>query len=73
MAKLKAKDLKGMSKNDLAAKEKELRKELIKLSAQRATGTIAKNPLQIRNIKKNIARILTIISMKNKEETKKNE
>lgn len=73
MAKLKIKEIKGMSMNDLDVKEQELRKELIKLSAQRATGTIAKNPLQIRNVKKGIARIITTKKQKSKEETKKNE
>jgi len=43
----------------------ELRKELIKVNAQIATGTVPENPGNVRNIKKNIARILTRMNMKN--------
>ncbi len=50
-----------MSKEELHAKILELRKELIKLNAQTATGTTPKNPMQIRTNKKYIARIMTAI------------
>ncbi len=53
-----------MSKEELRAKVLELRKELIKLNAQTATGTTPKNPLQIRTNKKNIARLLTALRAK---------
>ncbi len=58
-------DLTKMSKDELKAKMLELRKELIKLNAQTATGTSAKNPKQIRIDRKNIARLLT--ALKDKE------
>ncbi len=38
----------------------DLQKELIKTNAQAATGTAPKNPYQIRNAKRTIARILTM-------------
>jgi len=38
--------------------------ELIKLNAQVATGTALKNPSQVRDIKKNIARIKTLLKEK---------
>lgn len=50
-----------MSKEELKAKMLELRKELIKLNAQAATGTTPKNPRQIRTTKKNIARLMTAL------------
>jgi ribosomal protein L29 len=50
-----------MSKPELQAKILELRKELIKLNAQTATGTTPKNPRQIRTTKKYIARLLTAL------------
>ncbi|MFH1063475.1 MAG: 50S ribosomal protein L29 [Candidatus Woesearchaeota archaeon] len=53
-----------MSKEELRAKALELRKELIKLNAQKATGTTSKNPLQIKTTKKNIARLLTALRAK---------
>ena len=55
---MKIKDLRSMSKEDLI----ELRKELIKHNAQIATGTTPKSPGQVKQTKKTIARILTIVS-----------
>jgi large subunit ribosomal protein L29 len=56
-----------MSKEDLNTKLEELKKELIKVNAQIATGTTPKSPGHVKQIKKNIARILTIIHKKPKE------
>ncbi len=50
-----------MSKKDLNAKLTELRKELIKHNAQIATGTTPKSPGQVKEVKKTIAKILTIV------------
>ena len=58
----KAKDLRTMSKADLDSRLVELRKELIKHNAQIATGTTPKSPGQVREVKKTIAKILTIVS-----------
>jgi len=70
---MKAKEIRSMSKDDLKAKLEELKKELIKINAQISTGTTPKSPGQVKQVKKNIARILTIINEKPKEarETKK--
>ena len=57
----KIKDLQSMSKEDLSSKLFELRKELIKHNAQIATGTTPKSPGQVREVKKTIAKILTIV------------
>tara|TARA_Y100000310_G_C20138123_1_gene559000 strand:+ start:316 stop:528 length:213 start_codon:yes stop_codon:yes gene_type:complete len=61
---LKIKELKAMGKEDLNSKLSEVRKELIKLRTQVSRGTTLKNPGQIKQIKKTIARILTIQKMK---------
>ncbi len=61
---LKIKEIRGMTKEDLNDKLEELKKELIKINAQIATGTTPKSPGQVRQIKKTIARILTIIKDK---------
>ena len=55
-----------MNEESLNLKINELNKELIKLNAQVATGTTIKNPMQIREIKKTIARIKTSIKQKEK-------
>lgn len=63
--KLRIKEIKSMAKEDLNARLEELRKDLIKQNAQIATGTTPKSPGQIKQMKKTIARILTV--MKSKE------
>jgi len=69
---MKIKDLRMLSNEDLNSKLIELRKELIKHNAQIATGTTPKSPGQVREIKKTIAKILTIVStQKEKKEIKK--
>lgn len=57
-------DATKMSKQEIEAKVLELRKEVIKLNAQSATGSSLKSPLQIKNTKKNIARLLTALREK---------
>lgn len=65
---MKFKELKLMSGTDLKEKISEIKKELMKLNAQVAMGTIIKNSGQINEMKKTIARIKTIL--KNKEDKK---
>ena len=60
----KKKELGMMTKADLLSKMEELKKELIKENAQVATGTVPKNPGQIKAMKKTIARIITILKTK---------
>jgi len=57
---MKFKELKGLGKEDLQKKENEARTELIKLNSQVATGGAIKNPSQIKQLKKTIAKIKTI-------------
>jgi len=71
MAKINKKDLKNMNVEDLKAKLVELRRDLIKENAQIAIGTTPKSPGLIKQIKKNIARIIQIIN--NKEAKKGND
>ncbi len=59
---MKAFDTTKMSKEEIQAKLLELRKELIKLNAQAATGSAPKNPRQIKTTKRNIARLMTALS-----------
>ena len=63
---MKAKDIKeirGMSVEKLEAKLQELKKDLFMLRMQHATNQLD-NPMQIANVKKDIARIKTIIREK---------
>ena len=61
---MKSKELQSKSKQELESQLNELRKELIKLNTQVATGTTLKNPGQVKKIKKNIARLLTELNKK---------
>ncbi|MBW2996071.1 50S ribosomal protein L29 [Candidatus Woesearchaeota archaeon] len=67
---MKAKDLRSMSKQELNSKLEELRKEMIKHNAQISTGTTPKSPGQVREIKKTIAKILTIVGTQKEEPSK---
>jgi len=62
---MKMDEIKRTSVPDLNKKLIELKKEQIKLNAQAAMGTQLKSPGQIKQIKRNIARIKT--ELKNME------
>ena len=67
---MKAKELRSINDKELQEKIVELKKELIKINAQIATGTNPKNPKQARGIKKTIAKIKTINKERQTEKTK---
>lgn len=61
---MKAKDLRKMSEKELQKILKDEREKLLKLRFDLASGRL-KNVREIRERKKNIARILTILNKKN--------
>ncbi len=66
---MKPSELREMTIEELKEKEKELRKELFNLRFQKATGEI-QNPNRIKQVKRDIARILTIITEKERQKLK---
>ncbi len=58
---MKAKELKNMEEKKLRDMLEELRKELMKLRSQVKSGLAPDNPSKIREVKKDIARILTVM------------
>ncbi|MBI4149396.1 50S ribosomal protein L29 [Candidatus Woesearchaeota archaeon] len=58
---MKRKEVKELAREELPARIEEMRKELIKENVQRAAGS-AKNPGKMKQMKKNIARMLTRMS-----------
>ncbi|MDD4953316.1 MAG: 50S ribosomal protein L29 [Candidatus Omnitrophica bacterium] len=62
---MKTKDLEGLSKEELSQKEGALKEELFKLNTQRYTGAVEK-PHMFSLLKKDIARIRTIMNAKRK-------
>ena len=61
MAIVRVKEARKMSNEQLASKLSELRLELAKLRAQVRSGAV-KNPGRIRELKRSIARILTVLN-----------
>jgi len=60
-------ELRNMSVDELSRKNDDLRKELFNLRFQTVTGEI-QNPKRINAVKKDIARVLTIITEKAKQQ-----
>ncbi len=58
---MKTAELRDKSKDELQTREKELREQLFKLRFQRATGRM-ENPMKIREVKREIARIKTLMN-----------
>lgn len=60
---MKASELKEMTMEELKKKEEDMRKELFNLRFQKSTGEI-ENPMRIHSVRKNIARVMTVMSEK---------
>jgi large subunit ribosomal protein L29 len=54
-------ELRDKSSDELSTRERELREQLFKLRFQRATGRM-ENPMKIREVRREIARIKTLIN-----------
>ncbi len=61
------KELRTMSEADLKKRREELKKEVLKYNGQRASGTNPENVGKLRQSRKNIARINTLLRQKQKE------
>ena len=57
---MKISDIKNLTTEELIAKEQELKTELFNLRFSHATGNLT-NPMQLHNLKKDIARVKKII------------
>ncbi len=60
---MKADELRDKTMEELRMEEVNLRKELFNLKFRQVTGEI-ENPLMIRHVRKDIARVLTVINEK---------
>ena len=68
---MKAKELKVMNEIDLENKSIELKKELMKINSQIAIGTVPKSPGKVKEMKRTIAKIITIQHQKRQGGIKK--
>lgn len=66
---MKSSAVRAMTVDELNRKEEDLRKELFNLRFQQVTGEI-ENPMRIRTVRKDIAKVLTIKTEKTKKEEK---
>lgn len=57
---MKINDIKNLTTEELITKEQQLKAELFNLRFSHATGNLV-NPMQLHNIKKDIARVKTIL------------
>jgi large subunit ribosomal protein L29 len=62
MPRLKMKDLREMSDDELKAKLSELRSELARAQVERSKGTIKKESGRMKYMRRDIARILTLLN-----------
>ena len=71
---MKVKELRLMNESDTNSKLIDLKKELMKINSQIAIGTVPKSPGKVREIKRTIARILSVnnekATIKNKKQQK---
>jgi large subunit ribosomal protein L29 len=70
MSKKRMRELGALKEEALAKRLDDVRMELIKLRAQVGTGTVPKNPSQLRQARRTIARILTLKNQRRKTLTK---
>ena len=63
---MKAKDIRDRSDDELRKALGDLEEQLFKLRFQKSTGQI-ENPIKIREVRKDIARVLTIINERRTE------
>jgi len=61
LPRLRAEDIRKMSPEERLRKLRELRIELMRLRGQLSAGGIVENPSRIREVRKAIARILTVM------------
>lgn len=65
-----ATELRNLTIDELKQEETNMRKELFNLRFQKVTGEI-ENPKRISVVRKDIARVLTVMNEKSREENKK--
>ena len=63
---MKGKDIRERSDDELRKTRGDLEEQLFKLRFQKSTGQI-ENPIKIREVRKDIARVLTVINQRQAE------
>ena len=63
---MKTKELSNLNEDELITKEKQLKKDLFEMESHRQMGRVEK-PASFRNLRRDIARILTVLNERLKE------
>ncbi|HHW06089.1 MAG TPA: 50S ribosomal protein L29 [Clostridia bacterium] len=66
---MKAKEVRDLTTKELQKKVEDLKQELFNLRFQLATGQLD-NPMRIRDVRRNIARVKTVLRERELKETK---
>nr|AKQ04096.1 hypothetical protein [uncultured Nitrospirae bacterium Rifle_16ft_4_minimus_39958]AKQ05270.1 hypothetical protein [uncultured Nitrospirae bacterium Rifle_16ft_4_minimus_28768] len=64
---MKLAEILGATLDELNGRETELKREMFNLRFQQAVGGSLENPMRIRNVKKEIARIKTVVQQRKAE------
>ena len=64
---MKLAEVLGATLDELNGRETELKREMFNLRFQQAVGGSLENPMRIRNVKKEIARIKTVVQQRKAE------
>lgn len=67
---MKIKELKSLSSEELVQKEKKFKEQLFEMNFQSSMGRVEK-PAMFRSIKRNIARVLTILNERERQDNGK--
>ena len=67
---VKKKELQQLDYDGLKSKLEDLKKDLMKINAQRASGSSIENPGRIKHVRRTIARLKTYIKNKREENPK---
>jgi len=71
MGKVKTKDLRGKKKEELLKQLEDLKTELSQLRVAKVTGGVASKLSKIRDVRKSIARVLTVVNQTQKDNLRK--
>jgi large subunit ribosomal protein L29 len=71
MPTMKMREIRDMSKEERVRRLSELRTELVRMRTMVKAGGAVENPSRIRELKKTVARILTVMNEEAKKETQK--
>ena len=65
---MKTSNLREMTEDDLQQAAGDIRKQIFDINVKKGAGDTAENPLQVRGLRKDLARIQTVINERQRDE-----